>query len=115
VRFSQNNIWFPGKGSCQPVRELVIQVDGGHIPIQDKTKRSFEALSAIVYRPESLKVVDQHHREIINKSCALSAKDDELETMKRYVFNAAHQQGMNQGTVVTALADGAKNCWSSLL
>jgi len=26
--------------------------------------------------------------------------------MKRYVFNAAHQQGMNQGTVVTALADG---------
>jgi len=36
----------------QPVRELVIQVDGGHIPIQDKTKRSFEALSAIVYRPE---------------------------------------------------------------
>jgi len=45
--------------------------------------------------------VDQH-REIINKSCALSAKDDELETMKRYVFNAAHQQGMNQGTVVSA-------------
>jgi len=71
---------------------------------------SFEALSAIVYRPESLKVVSW---EIINKSCALSAKDDELETMKRYVFNAAHQQGMNQGTVVTA--DGAKNCWSSLL
>jgi len=58
---------------------------GGHIPIQDKTKRSFEALSAIVYRP-GLKVVDQHHREIINKSCALSAKDDELETMKRYVM-----------------------------
>jgi len=46
--------------------------------------------------------VDQHHREIINKSCALSAKDDELETMKRYVFNAAHQQGMNQGTVVSS-------------
>jgi hypothetical protein len=42
----------------------------------------------------------------------LSAKDDGLETMKRYVLNAAHQQGMNQDTVVTALADGAKNCWS---
>jgi len=27
--------------------------------------------------------------------------------MKRYVL-FAHQQGMNQGTVVTALADGAK-------
>jgi len=34
--------------------ELIIQVDGGHIPIQDPEKRSFEALSAIVYRPENL-------------------------------------------------------------
>lgn len=69
-----------------------------------------EALSAVVYRPESLKVVNQHHREITNKSCVLSAKDDKLETMKRYVLNAASQQGMNQDTVVTALADGALNC-----
>jgi len=28
--------------------------------------------------------------------------------MKSYVLNAAHQQGMNQDTVVTALADGAR-------
>lgn len=97
---------------AQPAKELILQVDGGHIPIQARAKRSFEALSAIVYRPESLQVVDQHHREIINKSCVLSAKDDKLETMKSYVLNAAHQQGMNQDTVVTALADGAKNCWS---
>jgi len=33
----------PPVKEVQPVRELVIQVDGGHIPIQDKTKRSFEA------------------------------------------------------------------------
>jgi len=26
--------------------EVVIQIDGGHIPIKDKDKRSFEALSA---------------------------------------------------------------------
>jgi len=96
----------------QPAQELILQVDGGHIPIQERTKRSFEALSAIVYRPESLLEVDQHHREISDKSCALAAKDDGLETMKRYVLNAAHQQGMNQDTVITALADGAKNCWS---
>lgn len=59
----------PVEGACaQPAKELILQVDGGHIPIQDKAKRSFEALSAIVYRPESIKVVDQYHREILNKS-----------------------------------------------
>jgi len=36
---------------------------------QDPEKRSFEALSAIVYRPENLHAVDQHHRQIINKTC----------------------------------------------
>ena len=110
---SEQHLIPPVKGACvQPAKELILQVDGGHIPTQDPDKRSFEALSAIVYRPESLQVVDQHHREIINKSCVLAAKDDGLETMMRYVLNAAHQQGMNQDTVVTALADGAKNCWS---
>lgn len=32
--------------------------------------------------------------------------------MKTYVLHTAHKQGMNQNTVGTALADGAKNCWS---
>jgi len=83
---------FPSKGSlCSTCSRAGHPGRWRTYSIQDKTKRSFE-VSAIVY-PESLKVVDQHHREIINKSCALSAKDDELETMKRYVFNAAHQQG----------------------
>ena len=110
---SEQHLISPVESGCsQPALDLILQVDGGHIPIQERAKRSFEALSAVVYRPSSLKVVDQHHREITNKSCVLSAKDDELETMKRYVFNAVHQQGMNQDTVVTALADGAKNCWS---
>ena len=110
---SEQHLISPVEAACaQPAEELIIQVDGGHIPIKERAQRSFEALSAIVYRPETLKVVDQHHREIVNKSCALSAKDDELETMKRYVLNAVHRQGMNQNTVVTALADGAKNCWS---
>jgi len=58
--------------------------DGGHIPIKDKDKRSFEALSAIAYRPENIRTVDKHHREIEDKSCALSARDDDLATMKIY-------------------------------
>ena len=97
---------------AQPAEELIVQVDGGHIPIKDKGKRSFEALSAVVYRPESLHELDRHHREIVSKSCALSAKDDELATIKTFVLNAAYKQGMTQNTAVTALADGAKNCWS---
>jgi len=52
-------------------------------------------------------VVDQHHREIANKTCAISAKDDKLETIKAYV-SMQQSKGMNQDTVVTALADGAK-------
>ena len=93
---------------------MTLQVDGGHIPIQEKDKRSFEALSAIVYRPEHLQAVDHHHRQIMEKTCVISAMDDNLQTIKTYVVNAAKKQGLSQETQVTALADGAKNCWSVL-
>lgn len=42
----------------------------------------------------------------------MSALDDELVTIKTYVLNEAHKQGMTQRTKVTALADGTANCWS---
>jgi predicted ArsR family transcriptional regulator len=101
------------KDDCAaPAEEVIVQIDGGHLPTQEKNKRSFEALSAVVYRPESIREIDNHHREIENKSCAISAVDDELATIKTYVLNATHKQGMNQQTKVTALADGASNCWS---
>ena len=96
-------------------KEVIIQIDGGHIPIKEKDKRSFEALSVIAYRPENIRTVDKHHRKIENISCALSAKDDELATMKTYTLNAARMQGMTEKTQVTALADGALNCWSVIL
>ncbi len=82
--------------------------------IQEKDKRSFEALSAIVYRPEHLQAVDHHHRQIMEKTCVISAVDDNLHTMKAYLIPAARKQGMSHDTKVTALADGAKNCWSVL-
>lgn len=99
---------------ADPATELIIQVDGGHIPIQDKEKRSFEALSAVVYRPENIQQVDKHHREIVDKTCVVSAINDELQTIKTYLMNAALKQGMSQSSKVTALADGASNCWSVL-
>jgi len=64
---------------------------------------------------ESIRRIDQHHREINSKSLALSAEDDHLATMKTYLLNAALKQGMKPDTVVTALADGACNCWSVIL
>jgi hypothetical protein len=60
-------------------------------------KRSFEALSAVIYRPESIRTIDQHHREIERKSCVLSAKDDDLATMKTYLLNATRKQSSGYG------------------
>jgi hypothetical protein len=95
-----------------PVKELIIQVDGGHIHDKDPDKRSFEAMCAKVYRPESVIEVTENRTEIINKNCAASAKDDKQRSMKKYLLRAAKAQGLNADTNITALADGAKNCWS---
>jgi hypothetical protein len=104
----------PQEARAAPAQALIIQVDGGHIPIQEQGKRSFEALAAIVYRPESLHEVDQYHRKIVEKTCVVSAMDDDLHTMKTYLLHAALRQGMTPETQVTAFADGAQNCWSVL-
>jgi len=95
-----------------PAEELIIQVNGGYIPTKDKGRRSFEALCAVIYRPSSLEFVAQHHHKITNKSCVVSALDDDLKTIKTYLHHAALKQGLSQQTRVTALADGAPNCWS---
>jgi hypothetical protein len=34
--------------------ELIINVDGGHINTTEEGKRSFEAMTAVIYRPEAL-------------------------------------------------------------
>ena len=105
----------PLREDCaSPAEELIIQVDGGHVPIQEKYKRSFEALSATVYSPDAIEQVDKHHRQIANKTCVVSAKKDKLKTMKSFVIHAALKQGLSKATQVTVLADGANNCWSVL-
>jgi hypothetical protein len=110
---SEHNGLSPSPEECAaPAQDLIIQVDGGHIPTQEKAKRSFEALAAIVYRPEAIQAVDQHHRQIMEKTCVISAMDDQLHTIKTSMINAAKKQGLTQATQVTALADGATNCWS---
>lgn len=109
------NLKLPVNKDCAPpADELSVQVDGGQIPLKEPDKRSLEALSAVIYCPKSIRTIDQHHREIESKSCVLSAKDDALATSQTYVLNAALKQGLSQDTLMTALADGANNCWSVL-
>lgn len=115
IQLDEANRILPSAQECaEPAADLIIQLDGGHIPIQDKEKRSFEALSAVVYRPENIQQVDLHHRQIVDKTCVGAAIDDRLQTIKSYLINAALKQGMSQNSKVTALADGANNCWSVL-
>jgi hypothetical protein len=103
------------KDTQEKAEELIVQVDGGHIPIQEKGKRSFEAIAAVIYQPNNLQRIDKNHRQIIQKTCVVSAQADELKTIKSYVLNAALKQGLDKQTKVVGLADGAKNCWSVLL
>src|SRR4028118_470944 len=115
ARLSQDTVRKPDPNECAAAAtELIVQVDGGHIPVKEKGKRSFEALSAIAYQPDNIEQIDKHHRRITNKTCVVSALDDQLNTIKRFVLNAAYKQGMNQRTRVIGLADGASNCWSVL-
>jgi hypothetical protein len=115
AHLAEENRRFPSAEECAaPAQDMIIQIDGGHIPIQEQGKRSFEAFAAIVYRPESLHEVDQYHRKLVEKTCVVSALDDDLQTMKTYLLHAALTQGMTQESQVTALADGAHNCWSVL-
>ena len=110
---SKQNLMTPQPEECAEAAEsIILQVDGGHIPIKEKQKRSFEALFAVAYRPQNLQSIDNNHRKIVDKSCAISAQENNLEIMKTYVLNAALKQGLNAQTLITALADGAQNCWS---
>lgn len=90
---------------------LLANIDGGHIKARGEN-RSFEAMVATVYRPESLEYVDKNHNTITSKTTVASAKDDGQETMKAFFKSACRAQGMTLATKVTCLADGADNCWS---
>jgi len=93
--------------ACYP--ELIAHIDGGHIKSIGEN-RSFEAMIATVYRPESLITVNKNQNEIIDKTTVASAKDDLQETMKQLFVGACVTQGMSIKSIVTCLADGADNC-----
>ena len=99
--------------SAKNADELIIHVDGGHIKSTEEDHRSFEAMAAVVYQPHSIIPNTKNTRNTIaSKHCAASAMSDSQEQMKRRTIIAALKQGMTPKTKITALCDGADNCWN---
>lgn len=98
-----------------PASEIILQVDGGHLKDKNPDNRSFEAMTAVVYKPGSIlysiKAKD-HRGKILNKHCVASALNDDQKYMKIATLIAAKKQGLDKITHITALCDGAKNCWN---
>jgi len=93
--------------------ELIVHVDGGHIKSTEENENTFEAMTAVVYRPEAVKSNKKGTENYItNKSCAASAMSDCQEQMKKRTIIAALKQGLTPKTKITALCDGADNCWN---
>jgi len=96
-----------------PAKELIVNVDGGHIKTTEEGKRSFEAMTSVIYRPEALVSNEPNTRNVItSKHCAASARADNNEQIITNTILAALKQGLSTDTKITALCDGAANCWS---
>jgi hypothetical protein len=104
-----------------PSDELIVQVDGGHLKtIEDQ--RSVEALTSVVYNPKNVAIIGGNEKIdgttseirglITSKSCGASALSDNQKSIKIQTLRAAKQQGLTKKTKVTALCDGASNCWT---
>ena len=48
----------------------------------------------------------------MSKNCIDSALLDDQEYIKKAALLAAKEQGLSKETTITALCDGAANCWS---
>ena len=72
-----------------------------------------EAMISVVYRPESIVANTKDTRNtLISKHCAASIRDDNQKLIISGTIIAALKQGLNDKTNVTALCDGASNCWN---
>ena len=98
--------------AIKPAEKLVLNVDGGHINTIEEGKRSFEAMTAVIYQPGAL-VSNKAgtHNHLASKHCSASALSDNQQQMINNTIIAALKQGLSPQTEVTALCDGADNCW----
>jgi CRISPR/Cas system-associated exonuclease Cas4 (RecB family) len=98
----------------KPASTLVAQVDGGYVHDWEQRGHNYEVMVGKIYKPESIKTKGKNRTQIVNKQCAASAKKDKQATMKQRFLSAAFSEGLTMETAVTALSDGAKNCWCIL-
>lgn len=97
----------------EPAKELILNVDGGHINTKEDGKRSVEAMTAVIYKQASILPNPKGTRNTLSsKNCAASVQDDNQEQIICSTIVAALKQGLTNTTHVTALCDGASNCWS---
>ena len=104
------------------VAHLYVQVDGGHVTTVEPDKRSFEVMTSVVFDAKNIKYTGGNEKEdglistlrgeLTSKHCAASALLDDQDTMMQRTRNAAIKQGMTLETNMTALCDGAANCWN---
>lgn len=93
-------------------KELILNIDGGHIKSKETDIRSFEAMTSVFYRPDAIKSNEKGTRNYLSsKSCAASTLDDNGKEMISNTIVAAIKEGMTPNTHITALSDGAANCW----
>ena len=96
---------------ADPAKELVLAVDGGHIKTIEEDKRSMEAMASVIYRPEAICSNGKGTRHYLSdKSSAASVNEDNKQIISATII-AALKQGLTDKTHVTALCDGAINCW----
>ncbi len=96
-----------------PAPELILQVDGGHLKDKSPSARSFEAMAAVVYRSDSVHYSPKSCQgHLVSKHCSASSLSDNQSYMFQATLIAAKKQGLTESTWLTALCDGATNCWS---
>ena len=101
--------------------ELCIQVDGGYVNTVDTDKKRFEVMTSVIFNPEQIDYRGGELKQdgsastirgtLASKHCAASALSDEQSYLKQATINSAVQQGMAKNTLMTAICDGANNCW----
>ena len=92
--------------------DLVVVTDGGHVQDKEEGKHTFEEMVTTVYKPKDVLHKKNGRQEINKKVCVASAKNDRQQSIKKLTKNACKKLGMTEETTITALTDGAKNCWS---
>ena len=101
-------------------KQLVVQTDGGYVRDRNPKLKNFEVLITKIYNPAHYQEGSKNKNGnrvsgIINsKMYAANALKDRGTGIKIMTRIAAQKHGLNKGTQVTCLSDGAKNCWNVL-